>query len=66
MTWGYNVGGNSDEPSTALKFIPANEARPLRDDPAAFTSELSWGIKVVDDVYDLAELAQIIHQLIQQ
>ena len=51
MTWGYNVGGNSDEPSTPPKFIPASEARPPRDDPPAFISVLSWGIKVVDDVY---------------
>ena len=51
MTCGYNVGGNSDEPSTPPKLIPANDARPLRDDFPVFISELSWGIKVVDDVY---------------
>ena len=52
-TCGYNVGGNSDEPSIPPKLIPAREASPLKEEDPVFTSELSWGIKVVEDVNSL-------------
>ena len=34
-------------------LIPASEASPLSDDPPVFTPELSWGMKVVEDVNSL-------------
>ena len=49
-TRGYNDRGNSEDLALLTAIIPANDANPLNEDPPALTPELSWGIKVVEEV----------------